>query len=700
MSTVPEPVAAGWPQRPEPLPPGLELVLERVRCRAQLRAAWLRALWAAEGEPGGRFAVTHGEADALMAERDAPEAEGIWIAAEARLAPLRDRLAEVEGRLSRGECPALSECERVFGLESEESDLLQACLATAVNPGLGRVYAYLQDQAGRGYVTEELVARLFGHGRCGAWGPESALFRWELIVEREIAPGEPPMLACDPHIRGWFLGRRELDRALVDVSRLQPTHPALPGWPVEELVAFLDRNVNGKPQERVRVTVTGPPGSGRRTLAAVVAARLRLPLLVIDADAVEEPEWRRVFLRAQRQGYLDRCALAWTGDTLGRRSWPQAVPPFPLQFVITEPGQQLPPVETMVELTVEMPPLESGARLALWREYVPQSQAWPADVLETLSARHRVTVGDIVRVARRGVGSAAEAVQAVRETARGRLGPLAQLLECPFDWDDLVVADHVREALEDLAFEAGARPRFWEDRRARRLFPQGRGLVALLAGSPGTGKTMAAQIIAARLGLDLYRIDLSAVVSKYVGETSQNIERLLRRAATMDVVLLFDEADAIYGKRTTEVRDAQDRFANMDTSHLMVAIESYSGVVLLATNLKSNIDPAFLRRIRYVVDFPKPDAQQRLQIWRKVVGALTSPERLAALDGDVSLLAESLETTGSQIKFALLAGLFIAEREDRPLAMPHLLRGLNRELAKEGRALSDREKARLLEHGR
>jgi SpoVK/Ycf46/Vps4 family AAA+-type ATPase len=210
---------------------------------------------------------------------------------------------------------------------------------------------------------------------------------------------------------------------------------------------------------------------------------------------------------------------------------------------------------------------------------------------------------------------------------------------------------------------------------------------------------MAAQVIAANLGLDLFRIDLSAVVSKYVGETSQNLERILSRAVHMDVVLLFDEADALFGKRT-EIRDAHDRFANTDTGYLLQAIENYQGVALLATNKKGNIDTAFIRRIRYVFEFPRPDAAERLRIWERVIGELAGTERLEDLTGNIKTLAGDVETTGAQIKFAVLAALFAAQRDGGQLGMRHLLRGLDHEFAKEGRALSDRERERLLCHGR
>ncbi len=258
-------------------------------------------------------------------------------------------------------------------------------------------------------------------------------------------------------------------------------------------------------------------------------------------------------------------------------------------------------------------------------------------------------------------------------------------------------------AIDDVIFEAREREAFWENNGARRLFPQGRGLLALFSGSPGTGKTMAAQVIAAALGIDIFRCNLARIVSKYVGETSKNIDRILSRAGGMGIVLLFDEADALFGKRT-EIKDAHDRFANTDTGYLLQAIENYQGVALLATNKKSNIDPAFIRRIRYVLDFPKPDAKQREEIWRRIVCGLAGTESVCGLAGTASMepitrelkaLASDLEFTGAQIKYAVLTAVFAARKESKGLSMSHLLQGVDRELMKQGRALSTRERERL-----
>lgn len=688
------PALAMGVEEEQALSPALQQVLTRVRLRARRRAMWLRKLWHEEGESGGRLAVTHAELDTVLDDRDAPASEAAWYASEANLGILNHELAKVEAAIASDTDSRFALLHQVFSLRAQDSDLFQACLALSLDPSLARVYAYLQDHARRGYVTEDLVARLFGHGRCCRQGYESPLRRWQLIIEREVAPSEPPLLACDRMVRDWLLGEETLDEHLIGKAYTYPPRVPLDGWPVKEIAHFLSNTGNGAQVNRSRIRIAGPPGSGRRTLAACISAERGLPLLAIDADQIEDQAWPRVFIRAQRQAYLGRCALAWYGEKALRRPWPQVVPPFPVQFLICEPDESSSPVPNVVDHRVMMPSSLLDERRALWQRVVPNSQTWPAQAFEALVRRHRVTIGEVTAVARKQVRGPEQAATMIREAQRHRLGKLAQLLECSFTWDDLVVSDDLRTALEDLLFEAKERVAFWERPAARRLFPQGRGLVGLFSGKPGTGKTMAAQVIAASLGLDLFRIDLSSVVSKYVGETSQNLERVFSRAEHMDIVLLFDEADALFGKRT-EIKDAHDRFANTDTNYLLQAIENYGGVALLSTNKKSNLDPAFIRRLRYVLDFPKPDFAQRLRIWHQVLAELTGSETVQALSKGLEALAAGVEATGAQIKFATLTALFAARRDGKPLGLKHLLRGLDRELTKEGRSMNERERMQL-----
>jgi adenylate kinase family enzyme len=692
IESIQEPRLAGVGE----LSPELELLLARFRLLATLRLGWLEKLWSEEGAPSTRAAISRGEIEANLADRDSPQAESSWLQQDESSRGYSVALAEVERTLAADHTSGLAQINTLFGLSVEEADLLQACVAVALDPSLARVCAYLQDHTGRAYVTEDLAARLFHYGRSSVWSAESPLFRWELVSTKDMGAGEPRALACDPQIRDWLAGEHALDEALVGIARLYQPQPALPSWPVRESVEFINRTIHSESPDRLRFTISGAHGSGRRTFAATISASLGLPLLVIEADQIDDSAWPRVFVKAQRHAYLERRALAWIGESLSRRPWAPGVPMFPLQFIICDAAHEAPPIADVVERKMKMPALSIEERKQLWRDYIPSSSEWPQEEFNALASSYRVHVGDIADAARARVAGPQEAVERVRLSARTRLGNLAQLLECPFGWDDLVVPAPLRETLQDIVFEARTRAAFWEQEHARRMFPQGRGLMALLGGPPGTGKTMAAQVIAASLNHDLFRIDLSSVVSKYVGETSQNLERILSRAADMDAVLLFDEADAMFSKRVNEVRDAQDKFANTDAAYLLQAIESFPGIAILTTNQKHNIDPAFIRRLRFVIDFEKPNASQRLEIWTKVIGGLAGSDRAETMLDDLKMLAESVEVTGAQIKFAVLGAMFIAKRAGQSLEMTHVLRGLERELTKEGRSLGSRDRKRML----
>jgi AAA+ superfamily predicted ATPase len=676
-----------------------DLILARFRLRARLRAAWLQKLWNEEGGPGGNLAVTHAEIATHLLDRDSPAAEAEWVQSDPQAVARREELGRVENALSYLPHSRLVVLGQIFGLNPEESNLLQVCVAVALDPGLTRVCAYLNDHAGRPFVTDALAARLFGYGRCGIWNTNSPLFRWELISARENGPGEPRALLCDPQISGWLRGRHELDETLTGFAHYHPPRPPLASWPVRETAEFLRHVWAMEPPARARVIIHGPRGSGRKTFAAALSAELGLALLVIDSDGIEDPEWRRAFLQAQRHAYLNRCAVAWNGEAILRRVWPGLVAPFPAQFVIAEPGQGPLPVAGLIQCAVTLPAPTAAEREALWLEYLPSAKKWEPKVFRALVEQFRFRPGEIAHAAHAGARDLPSATLGARESARRQLGQLAERLECPFNWDHLVVSESLREFLRDIEFEARHRLAFWETVAACRLFPQGRGLLALFSGPPGTGKTMAAQVLAASLGYDLYRINIAAVVSKWVGETSQNLERILLRAAHMDVVLLFDEADALFGKRATEMRDAQDRFANTDTAYLLQAIEGYCGIALLTTNQKGNIDAGFLRRLRFVLEFSKPDADQRNQLWRNTLRTLTGVKTAEALAPAWQFLSGEIETTGAQIKNAVLGALFISQREDQKLSAKYLLRALERELSKEGRSLSPRDRQRILDHG-
>ena len=671
----------------------LELMLLRVRLRAQRRTAWLAHL--EDSAKAEAQLVLDPNLTACLDDRDRPEAEAAWYERAEVVQLLNEELDWVERALAGESGARLQQLHSLFRLSEPEMDLLQTGLAPAIDPSLGMVYAYLQQHPARSYATEALAARLFGYGRRSMWHAGGALAAWGLVSAGEAAPGEPAPLTVDPLIIDWLQGELRMDPALVGPMQIVEPREPLESWPVEITARLIQHAMEH--ESAVRVLLAGPPSSGRRTFAAAVAAYFGMQTLSVDTTEITDTDWPDIFMRAQRLAVMGSAALVWHGSRLDRH-WPRNVAPAPIQFVACDPDQMVHPCEHVIDHRIDLPTPTLEERRRLWKANIPESAAWPAHEFETLVSRYRLNAGDIASVGRHGPMSAHEAAAFARELTRHRLGDLGRLLDCPFAWDDLVVPNKLREALEDFTFEAQDRPTFWESPSARRLFPRGTGLVALFSGPPGTGKTMAAQVIAADLELDLFRIDLATTVSKYIGETAKHLSQIFTRAARMNAVLLFDEADALFSKRT-EVKDSHDRYANADTSYLLQLLEEYRGIVILASNKKQNIDPAFTRRVRYVFEFPRPDAAERGRIWRQVIGELSGDETLKRLERTIEALAANVELSGAQIKNAVLASIFVARRSREPLAMLHLLRGMERELSKEGRSVGTRERERLMRDG-
>jgi len=576
-------------------------------------------------------------------------------------------------------------CER-FGLDALEADLLALLWVGAFDPELRAQLASRESFSGQ--ITARLVCALFGHAPRVRLASESPLLLWQMVQEHALIDGSAA-LAIDPAVIAWLEDARELDRSLAGRAQVLGPGCASAQWPVQALAERLHQGLQRG--QRWRVHLATPDAVAARWFAAELGLGLGLPVLHVPAGALVGDADASV--RLHRQAFLDGCipCIALEDAALSR---PAGVPAYPLQVLHGE--GVAPAAADLQDLEVPVPPPDAGERERLWRVLSPGCAAWPAGELADLSLCHEASVGDIATVAGSAPASAHAAAQALRERSRGDLSPLARRIDGHFEWTDLVLPRATEQRLQEIAFEARERSRVWADPAAARLFPYGRGLVALFAGPPGTGKTMAAQVIAADLGLDLLAVDLSAVVSKWVGETAQHLQQLLGSRAAQRAVLFFDEADALYAKRVEEVRDAQDRFANLDTSHLMTALEGYPGIVLLASNLKANIDSAFLRRIRHVVEFPKPGPEARERIWNQVVRALFPPQQVGALQAELPRLAR-VEATGAVIKNAALSALFAARHAQQPPTARLFGDMLARELAKEGAGLSPRDLQAVLE---
>jgi SpoVK/Ycf46/Vps4 family AAA+-type ATPase len=278
--------------------------------------------------------------------------------------------------------------------------------------------------------------------------------------------------------------------------------------------------------------------------------------------------------------------------------------------------------------------------------------------------------------------------RACREQCSQRLRALARRVTTAFGWDDLVLPEQQRGQLRELETAIRNASGVLEDWNFQSRLPYGRGITALFSGPSGTGKTMAAGILARELGLDLYAIDLSRVVSKYIGETEKNLDRIFQQAEDANAMLFFDEADALFGKRSA-IKDAHDRYANIEIAYLLQKMEMRSGVTILATNLKTNIDEAFLRRIRFSIDFPMPEYAQRLEIWRS---SLPREIRLAD-DVDLPILAKRLRVSGGSIMNMCLGAASLAYEPGGAVRMEHFARAAKRELQKLGHQYNESDLA-------
>ncbi len=662
----------------------LALILDRVRTLARRRVLWLGTI-SGRSDEGYAIKGLPAALRAALFDEDSPRAEARFLETDPRAGELTTVAESCRQALLADDTP-FHHIVETFGLGEAESDLLQVCIAAAVDPAILEVFGFIGQGPHRRAPTDALAARLCGHGRTVVWSGQSPLSQWELIAAEPVEPGEPAVLRVDPALVAFLEGRGEIDPALAPFATVVPLRNALPGWPVETLARGIAASLaDGVP---ARVQVVGPRLSGRRTFAALVADAVGAPLVAIDAsrfDALPPERCAAIRLRADRQALLSQCALAWCGLTTDGASEPRP-DRLALEFVVTEPHAEFAMRHDRWERRIALPRLTVADRERIWARTLPVYNAWSPHDRARIAERYSLQVGEIASVAIQNPATVPEATAACRETSRGRLGELATPVDCPFTRDDLHVADDLGKTLDAFLFEARERPRFWEDETARRLFPRGIGLAVLMVGPPGTGKTMAAQVIAAELGLDLFRIDVAATVNKYIGETAKNLREVFSRASEMNAVLFFDEADALFSKRT-EVRDAHDRYANADTNYLLQLVEDHPGIALLATNKRQNMDEAFLRRLRYLMYFARPDARQRGAIWRQLVAVFAGAERADALGEELSTLAELVVVTGAEIKNASLAAAFLARQAGTQVGLAHLLDGLARELGNQGRDL-------------
>ena len=643
----------------------IDLILRLARLRAQRLTLWMEQVWqAGRSSPDQGLAITAGEVAWLLAGDAAEREEAAFFAGDPRAAGLGAAIGPARDALAVD--PAWAPLIAAFGLNADEADFLALLAAVEIDPGLQRVVAYLHDDARLAQPTPALSMRL----AAGARGPwiGAAIRRWRLATPVDDAPPHALTTAwrIDPAVvlalhEGAWRDMKIADAAhvvSVDQGSGDPDlHP--------EALAVLRATA-----DLTEVELTGPKGIGRQTVAARFAFSRGQYLLAADTPTLlaQGLDAREAVTRVLRQAKANG-ALAYfrDADAVPAAEWTLA---RGLGVAFLRGARESTQSETPIALT----PVPQARRLALWRA---ATDAPPPEILTT----HRLTPAEIARLAAVPAGGPAP-----RAGGRRPDHSLLSILPCPYDWDDLILPADVEQQLREFVDQVRLRWSVYEDWGFGRLAHLGFGIAGLFGGPSGTGKTMAAQVMAKTLGLDLYRVDLAGVVNKYVGETEKRLREVFDACEHSGALLFFDEADALFGSRM-QVKDAHDRFANIEVNYLLQRIESFDGVAILATNRRGDVDPAFVRRLRFVIEFLPPRPEERLSLWRRALQTRSPSGEILLDDIDFPLLAERLQMTGAEIKNTALAAAFLAKAEGGRIGMRHVMSAAQRESAKRGERL-------------
>jgi hypothetical protein len=588
---------------------------------------------------------------------------------------------------------ALDAVSACFELSPFERQIVVLCAAPELDGSFAHVLADAQGDPARGFPTFGLALAALPDAHWSAIAPTSPLRAWRLI---ELGSG--PLTAAPLHIDEWLLhvlaGAGGLDQRLAPIVELLTTTTGVPASG-EHAVAAL--TAAWLPGPCPPVQLRGPAGAPKQAVFIESCARLNLlPCLLRAADVPTAAGERDDLLRLwQREALLHQAALLIEGQTSDDLGLKGALDRFTDRLstpaaVATSDGERL---GTRAMMMIEVAKPTATEQRGLWAAALGPTNSAAAlnGALDRVVAQFDLDATGISAAATLALAAgeptadaAARLWDACRHSSRGGLDDLAQRLDTTATFDDLVLPDLQLQLLHDLLAHVRQRSRVYDEWQMAGPSRRGLGISALFAGPSGTGKTLAAEVLANSLELDLYRIDLSQVVSKYIGETEKNLRRVFDAADHSGAVLLFDEADALFGKRS-EVRDSHDRYANVEISFLLQAMESYRGLAVLTTNMRNAIDPAFLRRLRFVISFPFPGTDERYRIWLRAFPPATPTHEL-----DAAKLAQ-LSVAGGNIRSIALHASFFAAEAGVAVGMQELLRAAVAEYAKLERSLSDAE---------
>lgn len=618
---------------------------------------------------------------------------------DALAAALRDR---EDAAAAAGAVPPPRRLAEEFGLDALALDIVVIALAPDVDARFERCYGYLNDDITCRHATTGLALALCGVPSASAaarrvFAADAPLRAGGLLeIPDDARPYLTRTLRVPDQVTAHLLGD--------DSPPFGPRPPAppesAPPWgegPLAETVRHLTRLLARRRPVHLR---DSPDGTAEAAAEAALRAyglpALRLDLTDPAHGADPAGSARAALLEARLRGHgLITGPVGSPGAGHVRELLaPLDGAPVPLILIGRQPWDArwtfTPP------LLAESPPLTERERTALWRYELGTHAGAATDEAVAAGAGYRLGPRRIRAVAaaagRRAAAhgtpvTAAEVREAARSWNGGALDRLARPVRPAVGWDDLVLPERTHEQLRDLARRVRHRDRVLGEWRMRPGGGRGRGVTALFSGGSGTGKTLAAEVVAGDLGLDLYAVDLATVVDKYIGETEKHLEQIFTEADATDAVLLFDEADAVFGKRTA-THDAHDRYANTGTSYLLQRLESFDGLALLTTNMHANIDQAFLRRLDLVVHFPAPDEAGREALWDRCLGPAV-PRADDVGRAGLAALASAFDLPGGAIRCCVVTAAYRAADEDRPLTMADLLAAVREEYAKLGRYVDE-----------
>jgi hypothetical protein len=611
---------------------------------------------------------------------------GLYVSDELALSLARDGAGvDLDSRLN--------DAVGLLRLGPLDARVLALCLASELDPRYGRLLGYLHDDVARRYASPRLVARLLAGEHANeretlACFDQAAQLRRTGAIslldgDGQVPLAERPIKVAD-RLVSFVLGVR-LD---VEPGRARPRVVPVPAVDVgrPEVVAEL-RSVLAT-ESRLPVAVVGSDAP------EVLAATLGTPLLVANVHASTDAEAIAGLRLAATLG--SSCVCFEGVDDLAGADRPPVIAALlglDQRVLICVPARgSLVTLDGLGAIPVDVPPPSFDERCALWRAHSG------ADDVRDVAAKFRLGATQIAKaaeLARLSAGGRAQPIPSLADLERGarqassrRLDGLATRIEPRHSFDDLVLPKRQLGWLKSISAYLRHRDLVLSGWGYEAVAGTGQGLKALFFGDSGTGKTMAGRVLANELGLEMYAIDLAAVVSKYIGETEKNLERIFEAADGSNAILFFDEADALFGKRS-DVGDAHDRYANIEVSYLLQKIEAYPGAVILATNFRNNMDDAFLRRLDFAIEFPFPEAEHRCAIWRGMLPAAAP----IADDLDLELLAEQFKLSGGSIRNCSIAAAFLAADDGALIEMRHLRQAVSFEYAKLGRLSPSTERS-------